>query len=332
MLPRSPRSGRLLTGALLLGAVGAALAPAGPDALVPLKVLAASAADTVCMGVVIDYGKPSSPPTTAVPPPTSTQRIDVPSGSTDLDALNKANDPFAQNGSGLVCAINGYPADYLQNCQGSEKGQYFFWAYWQGNPAPTPDAPNGTWTYAGEGPASHSVVAGATYVEGWSFQNPGPASPGAAKPSVSPATAFASACPGIAPVGTTKTTTPTTTTTADTSTSPTTSISGSTSSGGGKSTPATSTGHGTTSTSPGQIGGPTTVPASGVTPTTAPGEGKGTRSSQSSPHKIALTSTAARHGSGGSAGGIVTIVLVLAFLALLGSITWMRWRRRPAEE
>jgi hypothetical protein len=331
---RPPRSGRLLTGALLLGAVGAALAPAGPDALVPFKTLAASAASTVCMGIVIDYGKAPSAPTSVVPPPPTTQRIDVASGSTDLDALNDANDAFALNGAGLVCTINNYPADGAQNCLANSNGQFFYWSYWQGNPG------TNTWTYAGEGPASHAVDSGDTYVEGWTFQDPGPDNPSAPKPSVSPAVAFSSACPGIAPVTPPKTTT--TTSPPPDRTSPggsgstattTTAVGGGASTGAGRAGGAASSpGHGGTSvpSTTASPGGSGAEPASGVTSTSGAEGSAGTGGHSS--RKTALASTAPHHGSAGSGNPALPLVVVAAVVALMGGLAWFRWRRRPAEE
>jgi hypothetical protein len=330
MVTRPPRSGRLLTGALILGAVGAALAPAGPDALVPFKVLAASAADTVCMGIVIDYGKAPSPPTSVVPPATTTQRVDVPPGSTDLDSLNTANDPFVLNGAGLVCAINNYPADGLQNCLASSNGQFFYWSYWQGNPA------TNTWTYAGEGPSSHTVNSGDTYVEGWTFQDPGPDNPSATKPAVTPATAFASACPGITPVSTSKTTTTTTsapliTPSGSQGGSTTTSVvTGAGSTSAGTSPTRASKSSGTTTSSP--KAGATPPPGSGGTTTSVAGPKSSKGTAETSTHKIALASTAPHRGDGGPSDSALPIVLVGAVVVLLGGVAWFRWRRRPAEE
>jgi len=53
----------VIAGSLLLGAAGAALAPAGPGALVPLKLAIASAdsvGNDVYVAVVVDFGSGST--------------------------------------------------------------------------------------------------------------------------------------------------------------------------------------------------------------------------------------------------------------------------------
>ncbi len=151
---------------------------------------------STCMGIVLDYGNPSSPPSSVAPPVTATQGVSVVSGTSDEQALADGGDSIATNASGLICAINGYPADGVQNCTATSGNDFYFWSYWQGNPA------TNAWTYASAGPAGHTVNNGETYVEGWRYQNPGPASPAATPPAVTPATAFAHACPGVTPVST----------------------------------------------------------------------------------------------------------------------------------
>ena len=78
------------------------------------------------MGVVIDDGSGASPigPGGHVTPATTS----------DLQAMVTAGDSVTQNDSGLVCAINDYPADGLDNCLSAKKGKYFYWSYWQGDP------------------------------------------------------------------------------------------------------------------------------------------------------------------------------------------------------
>ena len=94
--------------------------------------------------------------------------------------MSAAGDVVTQNNSGLVCAINNYPADGLDSCLNAKHGKFFYWSYWQGDPD------TNTWTYASVGPASHDVGAGQDYVEGWRYQDPGPDNPTAPPPSVTP--------------------------------------------------------------------------------------------------------------------------------------------------
>ncbi len=176
------RGGLLVTFGLAAGGLVVATAPAVP----------ALASGQVCAGIVIDSGPGG--------PATLTQGASVAPGSSDLDLLNAAGDSFKPNDSGLVCLINGYPPSGLQNCLQAAHGLFYYWSYWEGDPA------TNTWTYAAVGPAEHTVEAGQSYVEGWRYQDPGPASPAAAKPSVTPTAAFAQACLKVPPPTTTTTT------------------------------------------------------------------------------------------------------------------------------
>ena len=70
--------------------------------------------------------------------------------------------------SGLLCAIDNYPANGVQNCgQSVGNGNYDYWSYWHGA--------SGSWVYASNGPAEQSVSSPANDVEGWRFQNDEPA-------------------------------------------------------------------------------------------------------------------------------------------------------------
>ena len=311
MAPRVPRPARVFTGALLLGAVGAALAPAGPDALLPFKMLAASAADEVYVAVIVDFGSGSSLQTIE-------QCAPVPAGSTDSDALAAAVSSVAYNNTGLLCAINGYPQNGVQNCNAGSGSNYYFWSYWHGS--------TGTWSYANNGPAGQ--VASDGDVEGWRFQNPGPANPSAPPPSVAPA--YAQICgTHTAPTSTTTTNTaapaqqggtPTTTLPAGSAPSPTTAPKGSTAAGHNSTvTSSPSRTITTTSTAPGARA-TTTIPAGQPKGPTVHG-GKSS-SASASPHHSA--------GSGGDA--LLPIILVGTVIALLGALTVIRWRRRPAGE
>jgi hypothetical protein len=325
MVYRPPHPGRLLIGALCLGAVGVSLAP--------LAMVAASAASTVCEGIVLDYGDPSS--SSPSPPATQTQGADIAPGSSDLDALTAAGDGYSLNNSGLLCSINTYDGE--QNCEATSGTQYYFWSFWEGNPY------TNTWTYAEVGPAEHEVSAGQTYVQGWSYQNPGPASPGATQPSVTPAAAFAQACPGVSPVpassggsgsgvagarssGPTPTSNPTASTTI-TTTESSAKGTGTTSTTVVKRAGATS--HSTSTVPGGPATGSPAVP--GTSTTTAVGARQRSRSGQARTERRALAA-ATRRRSGGSGDPVLPIVLVGAVIALLGGTAWYRWRRRPAEE
>ena len=316
MTPRS-RAGLLLGGTLLVGVL--ALLPAGAGG---------AAGGGVCEGIVVDDGPNAGQQNWSS---VAVQTANVAPGSSDLDALSAAADTPTQNGSGLVCAINDYPPDGLQNCLATSGGGYDYWSYWQGDPS------TNTWTYAEIGPASHTVDSGQTYVEGWRYQYPGPDNPSAPKPSVTPAAAFAQACPGVTPEpvpssdgggggsgsgegggGSSPPPAPTTSTTGPV-TSGSQPATRPTGAGGGAS--------GTTTTHTGSPGAsvPVTAPALATTTT------EGTRTApRSAAAKAALA--AADHGSPGGGDPVLPIVLVGLIIAALAGLTWWRWRRRPMEE
>jgi len=320
---------------LLLGGVAAALVPAGT----------AAAASQVCMGVVVDDGDGTAP---------SVQAAQVAPGTSDLQALSDVGQTPTQNASGLVCAIAGYPSDGLQNCLGTSNGLYLYWSYWQGDPY------TNTWTYASVGPASHTVAAGQTYVEGWRYQDPGPASAAATKPAVTPAAAFAQACPGVTPValssgggsggggsgsgsgsgvgtgdgtsgGGGSTGTPAAPVPASTDTGGVATSAGSggssgtgsgSSTGGNTATPAPS---GASGASAGAAATSPAAPSSAATTTSVPAGQRRT-----TPMKVASADTAGRGRSGGVSA--VPVLVVSGLIAVMAALAWFRWRRRPVEQ
>ncbi len=162
--PRRRAVGRL---AMLVGAGTAVLVPLGAGALDPLR---AAAAD-VYVAVVIDFGGGPGAPANVV------QCVSVPAGSTDAQALSQVDDrTTAYATSGLLCGIDTYPPDAVANCRATSGDDYYFWSYWHGT--------GGTWVYANDGPAEQVVTSGD--VEGWRFQDPGPASPSAPAPGTAP--------------------------------------------------------------------------------------------------------------------------------------------------
>jgi len=294
----------------MLGVVGAAL--------VPFPLATASAASNVCMGIVIDYGNSQVPSS----PPTSVQGPSVASGTSDLQAMDDAGDSVSQNDSGLVCAINDFPTNGVDNCTTRSGSAFYYWSYWQGDPY------TNTWTYANIGPAEHEVQQGQTYVEGWRYQDPGPDSASAPPPSVKPAAAFAQACPGVTPVPkATNSTTPTTTTTPATSTSTSTTATSTTSPTAAPHTGATTTtltkSHGgtTTTTTKAPVPATTTTPSTTTTTITSPRRHKGT--SLGAPPI---------HPNKGSGDPLLPVLVVTAVIAVLGGLAYFRWRRKPVEE
>ncbi len=312
-------AGLLAAAGFLVGGLTVAALPATP----------AVASGQVCEGIVLDDGNGSA---------ADVQAAQVAPGSSDLEALSAAGDTVAQNDSGLVCAINNYPANGLANCTATSGGDYYYWSYWLGDPY------TNTWTYAEIGPSEHTVSDGQTYIQGWRYQDPGPSSASAPKPSVTPAAAFAQACPGVTPVA------------------PSSGGGGSASGGGGPGSggspptttapaPTPTTTQTTLATTPGST--PPSTPAgpraSGTTTTTraasetAPPGATGSTSTttttvriqprpaaKSGEAKLAAAADADQGHSGGNAA--LPIVVVAVLIALLGAAAWFRWRRRPGEE
>jgi hypothetical protein len=190
------------------------------------------------------------------------------------------------------------------------------------------------------------VTAGQSYVEGWRYQNPGPDSPSAAPPSVTPAVAFAEACglatwvpasggggagstgggagggaPGSG--GSVSTSAP--------PASPATPHAGPAAGAAAPTTGAPHAAPGATTTTSRGTAGPNQRHAGGSTSTSAPSTSRAPQSkSKTKPTKLAASNAAAHRGSGGDTA--LPIVLVAVLIGLLGGAAWLRWRRKPAEE
>jgi hypothetical protein len=312
----------MLTGSLLLGAVGAALAPAGPGALVPLKMAIASAdsvGNDVYVAVVVDFGSGSSMSSVS-------KCVPVASSAHDADALAAAvgSGNVAYNNSGLLCAIDDYPANGVQNCgQSVGSGDYDYWSYWHGS--------TGSWVYANNGPAEQSVASPANDVEGWRFQTDEPDNPSDPPPAV--ASSYAQICnastevpPPQPPSGAA----PTTTTTTDAPPSAT-ATTGTTSAGSAQTTTTTTA----VSTRP-KSGVSTTTAVPGATTTTL-GSGDtvsvgGSSHGSSGTHRSVVASAASHDSSGGPSSNFLPAILIAVVVAALGGLALFRWRRRPAEE
>jgi hypothetical protein len=302
----APRRTVLVSLSLAAGGLVAVIAAAVP----------ALASGQVCAGIVID--EPSG---------TVTQGATVAPGSSDLDLMNAAGDTVTQNDSGLVCVINDYPPNGLQNCLKAAHGLYYYWSYWEGDPT------TNTWTYASVGPAEHTVAAGQSYVEGWRYQDPGPASPAAPKPSVTPAAAYAKACSSSNPVPTTSVG-PTPTTNVPTPPArrsparphpahdPSKSRPGVGGSAGGAVGTSTTV---TTRNGPVPPSAAGEVPTSATSTTTAPRQPQ----SKTGAAKFALSDQAEHGGSGGDP--VLPIVVVAVVIGGLCAAAWFKWRRRPRE-
>ena len=312
----------MLTWGLFVGAAAAVLAQVGPGALVPLKIAIASAdsvGNDVYVAVVVDFGSGSSMSSVS-------KCVPVPSSDRDSDALatavGEAN--VAYNNSGLLCAIDSYPGNGVQNCgQSVGSGNYDYWSYWHGT--------SGSWVYANNGPAEQSVSSPADDVEGWRFQTNEPDNPTDPPPEASPS--YAQICNASTEVPPSQPPPPavTTTTSAPSSVTPTSMTTGGPSAGSSgqaaTTTPTTRPKQGVTTTTSGPSRTTTTNTLGSGTPSA---RGGGTHST-SGTHPTALASSASHHdASGGS--NLLPVVLVAAVVAALGGVSFFRWRRRLAEE
>jgi hypothetical protein len=304
------------------------LAPVGPGALVPLKMAIASAdsvGNDVYVAVVVDFGSGSSMSSVS-------KCVPVATNAHDSDALAAAvgADNVAYNNSGLLCAIDNYPANGVQNC-GESVGQgiYDYWSYWHGS--------SGSWSYANDGPAEHSVASPPDDVEGLRFQTNQPANGSDPPPTVAPAYAqICNASTEVPPAQTPSAAATTTTTATPTPVAvppPATPTTGRAGPGPAlATTPTTAAG-----TRPRSGVSTTTAPPGATTTTTTLGSGgtaSGGDSAQgsSSTHRSIVASAASRHSGGGSSGNALPVILIAVVVAALGGLALFRWRRRPAEE
>ena len=315
----------MLMWGLFVGAAAAVLAPAGPGALVPLKLAIASAdsvGSDVYVAVVVDFGNGSSMATVS-------KCVPVASNAKDSDALAAAvgSSNVAYAGSGLLCAIDTYPVNGVQNCgQSVGNGDFDYWSYWHGS--------SGQWVYANNGPAEQSVSSPADDVEGWKFQSDEPATSSDPPPSVAPSYAqICNASTEVPPAQGSSPAATTTTTTSEPAVTPTTAASTPGPAVAATTTTAVSTrsksdSATTTTTTTGPAGRTTT------TSTTGDPSGKGAGSHGSSAtHRAAEASAASYRSKGGdSSSSLVPVILVAVVVAALGGFALFRWRRRPAEE
>jgi hypothetical protein len=86
------------------------------------------------------------------------------------------------NASGLLCAIDGVPAD---GCGAQHDGKYAYWAYFHGT--------NGSWSYSNIGPGGSRVSSGV--VEGWRWEPAGSGLPNDPPPRAAASTAACTPAP-----------------------------------------------------------------------------------------------------------------------------------------
>ena len=312
---------------LLVGAAAAVLAPVGPGAFVPLKMAIASAdsiGNDVYVAVVVDFGNGSGMATVS-------KCVPVASNARDSDALAAAvgSSSVAYAASGLLCAVDNYPANGVQNCgQSVGNGYYDYWSYWHGS--------SGSWVYGNNGPTEQSVSSPANDVVGLRFQLDQPDNSSNPPPGGSPS--YAQICnaatevpPPQAPAVATTTTTTATAAPPGVSATPTTAKTGS---GSGPAVPTTTAVGART-----KVSGVTTTTLSTpaqtsttltTTDSTAAG---GAKYGSADAHRAHAASASARESSGGGpSSGLLPVAVVAVMVALLGVFAFLRWRRRPAEE
>ena len=328
--PRSVRRAgsraRVVLWGLFMGAAAAVLAPVGPGAFVPLKMAIASASSVgnqVYVAVVIDFGGGSAPPTIV-------KCVPVAPNNHDADALAAAvgSGNVAYSNSGLLCAIDGYPANGVQNCgQSVGSGVYDYWSYWHGS--------TGSWVYANNGPAEQSVssppgdVAGPAIPDGRTReQQRSPTFHHGVVRDDLPGSLDHGHRPGPAPsrprrrrrrcrrhrqrqerV---------------------------------RASPRSQRRPGRWGQDRGPAPRPRRPPRRGrrrrqpvagaEDGTSGSGGTSGRGHGSSGTHRIAVTRVASSNSGGGSSGNLLPVVLVAAVVAALGGLAFFRWRRRPAEE
>lgn len=284
---------------------GALVTPAGG------RLISTACADSaVHVAIVVDTGSGSS-----------VSAVCVPAGARDNGAvllaarasmLGTAQPRY--NTSGLLCAIDGFPAT---GCGERQNGRYAYWSYWHGG--------NGAWTYSSIGPASTRVDP--NVVEGWRWEPDGAASPVDPPPRVAPvATTICKPAPPPLPP-TTAATTRTTVRPPGPVTTAAVATPGGTAAAGGN--PGAKTGGPSTAT-------PTTV--RGARPrapaTTAPRRPASTAPDASAPTTIALAqggiaSATRDSGSGGAPVGLIVGGVLVAALFTAGALAARRRRSVP---
>jgi hypothetical protein len=158
--------------AVAIGALGfASLAPV-PLTAGPLAPSCAEAASGPSAAIIVDFGDVTGqgdPPGGVV-----SRCVPVTSGLTGAQALKDAGFTLRFQG-GLLCGINGYPANGCGEKTGARK--YLYWAYWRA------DGDTSGWQYSSIGPASARMADGD--IDGWRFVE-GSGSPNDPQPGAAP--------------------------------------------------------------------------------------------------------------------------------------------------
>jgi hypothetical protein len=148
--------GRLPVALLAIALVSIAVVSSGAVNLpggVPRDCAFADSA--VRVGVVIDFGVLVDEQHAPASVGSSCTAVD--DGANGFQILDASHHTYTVNGSGLLCAIDGFPN--TGECGTRTATGYRYWAYFHGS--------SGGWTYSGQGPGDFQ--AHASEVEGWRF-------------------------------------------------------------------------------------------------------------------------------------------------------------------
>jgi hypothetical protein len=302
--PARPAVRGLVAGAVVLVVLAVSVGSGSPM----VRALAGggcASADSGHVGLVIDFGNVTGHGTPPAPQ-VQTACLALSSGETGDRVLAAAGLSLRWGSSGLLCAINGYPAS---GCGQTTSSGTDYWSYWHGG---------SVWTYATTGPASSRPAAGG--VEGWRFVHVTSRGGAASAPVPSPEYAASGPCPAVVPPTTAAPTT-TRAPTAPTSPGVGPASSPTTSAGARSSSTTSASGGGSPASSPSTVaGGPSGTGADDVT--TAP-SGRSGHDQQALPAHGEIVAQA-HHGSP------LAPVLVLAVIVALGVSTVVIRRRRSS--
>lgn len=113
--------------------------------LLLMSPVPAQATTSNCVAVVVDSG-----------PRVTGRCMTWRAGLTGAGALTGTGHSYRLSPSGLICAIDGFPAD-------CHVDSTHYWSYWHKAPG------SGSWTYSNEGAGTYNPRRGET--EGWAYQN-----------------------------------------------------------------------------------------------------------------------------------------------------------------
>ena len=181
--PARPAVRGLVAGGVVLLVLAASVL-SGPGAVRALAGGGCASADSGHVGLVIDFGNVSGDGTRP-DPQVQTACLALSSGETGDKVLAAAGLSLRWGSSGLLCAINGYPAS---GCGQTSAGGTDYWSYWHGGSA---------WTYSTTGPAFFRPPAAG--VEGWRFVHVSSGGGAASAPVPSPEYAASGPCPTVSP-------------------------------------------------------------------------------------------------------------------------------------